>query len=114
MLQSSHSIAEPLCPRREGGVHSSYPTIYPRTVPCALQLTIDAATFPRVAVLAARIEVGESQQLDATCEAMKTSPLGAQGLPGPALISFLAGASVFGPNFSKAIGGLEPRLFIGG
>ncbi|WP_159939003.1 hypothetical protein [Caballeronia arationis] len=33
--------------------------------------------FPSVAVLAARIVVGESELLDETCEAMKTSPLGA-------------------------------------
>ncbi|SAL87064.1 transferase [Caballeronia terrestris] len=70
--------------------------------------------FPSVAVLAARIVVGESELLDETCEAMKTSPLGAEGLPGPAVIGFLAGASVFRAAVFEQVGGFEPRLFIGG
>ncbi|KDR38318.1 glycosyl transferase family 2 [Caballeronia glathei] len=70
--------------------------------------------FPRVAVLAARIVVGEAEVLDPTCEVMRASPLGDGGLPGPAVIGFLAGASVFRVTVFRQVGGFEPRLFIGG
>ncbi|MEZ2352453.1 glycosyltransferase family 2 protein [Caballeronia sp. RCC_10] len=73
---------------------------------------LDAA--PRVAVLSARVVVGEDGAADETCERMRASPLGARGLPGPSLVGYMAGASVFRTSVFKAMGGYEPRLFIGG
>ncbi|WP_250535144.1 glycosyltransferase [Caballeronia sp. AZ10_KS36] len=73
---------------------------------------LDAA--PRVAVLSARVVVGENGDADETCERMRVSPLGANGLPGPALIGYMAGASVFRTSVYRQMGGYEPRLFIGG
>ncbi|KIG03772.1 glycosyltransferase family 2 protein [Caballeronia concitans] len=69
---------------------------------------------PRVAVLSARVVVGEDGDADETCERMRASPLGARGLPGPSLVGYMAGASVFRTTVFKAMGGYEPRLFIGG
>lgn len=51
VLQSSHSIAEPLCPRREGGVHSS----------CPKNIRVTATrTFPRRAWSEAEPELATS------------------------------------------------------
>ncbi|VXB32206.1 Glycosyl transferase family 2 [Burkholderia sp. 8Y] len=69
---------------------------------------------PRVAVLSAQVVVGENGDADETCERMRVSPLGANGLPGPALIGYMAGASVFRTSVYRKMGGYEPRLFIGG
>jgi GT2 family glycosyltransferase len=60
---------------------------------------------PQVAVLGARVVVGEDEALDSTCALMKASPLGTRGLPGPALIGFLAGASVFRTDVFRRVGG---------
>jgi GT2 family glycosyltransferase len=73
---------------------------------------LDAA--PDVAVLNARVVVGKTDEADDTCERMRESPLGARGLPGPALVGYLAGASVFRTGVFREVGGYEPRLFIGG
>jgi len=73
---------------------------------------LDAA--PRVAVLNARVVVGEDGDADETCERMRVSPLGANGLPGPSLVGYMAGASVFRASVYRKMGGYEPRLFIGG
>ncbi|SAK85703.1 glycosyl transferase family protein [Caballeronia catudaia] len=73
---------------------------------------LDAA--PRVGVLNARVVVGEHGAVDETCERMRDSPLARDGLPGPALIGFMAGACVFRTDVFRQTGGYEPRLFIGG
>ncbi|MCE4547423.1 MULTISPECIES: glycosyltransferase family 2 protein [unclassified Caballeronia] len=73
---------------------------------------LDAA--PRVGVLNARVVVGEHGAADDTCERMRDSPLPRDGLPGPALIGFMAGACVFRTEVFRQAGGYEPRLFIGG
>jgi GT2 family glycosyltransferase len=70
-------------------------------------------TWPDVGVLSARV-VGEGEVTDPTCTAMRASPLGSEGLPGPALIGYMAGACVFRTSLFRAVGGYEPRLFIGG
>jgi len=67
-----------------------------------------------VAVLSARVVVGESRQLDPTCRLMRASPLAEAGLPGPALVGYMAGACVFRSSVFRQVGGYEPRLFIGG
>jgi GT2 family glycosyltransferase len=69
---------------------------------------------PRLGVVAARVLVGTAQRLDPTCDYMAASPLDAAGLPGPALISFMAGAAVMRTVAYRAAGGYAPRLFIRG
>lgn len=73
---------------------------------------LDAA--PRVAVLSGRVLVGERHCVDPTCLRMSTSPLPRDGLPGPALVGYMAGACVFRTAVFREVGGYEPRLFIGG
>ncbi|HEX7935202.1 MAG TPA: glycosyltransferase [Paraburkholderia sp.] len=70
--------------------------------------------WPNVGVLSARVVVGEEKLTDPTCSAMHASPLGSEGLPGPALIGYMAGACVFRTSLFRRLGGYEPRLFIGG
>jgi GT2 family glycosyltransferase len=83
----------------------------PGSLERAVQL-LDA--WPRVGVLNARVVVGEDNTTDPTCALMRTSPLGGVGLPGPALIGYMAGACVFRTALFRAVGGYAPRLFIGG
>ncbi|MFL9912750.1 glycosyltransferase family 2 protein [Paraburkholderia sp. RL17-337-BIB-A] len=71
-------------------------------------------TSPGVAVLSARVLVGESLELDETCIRMRNSPLESRDLPGPPLTGYIAGACVFRTDVFRAVGGYEPRLFIGG
>ncbi|SAK56754.1 glycosyltransferase family 2 protein [Caballeronia ptereochthonis] len=73
---------------------------------------LDAA--PRVAVLNARVVVGEHGAVDETCERMRESPLATHGLPGPSLVGYMAGACVFRTNVFRQVGGYEPRFHIGG
>lgn len=77
-------------------------------------LVLDAA--PRAAVLSARVlvETEAGRCLDPTCLEMKASPLGRDGLPGPALVGYMAGACVFRTAVLRELGGYEPYLFIGG
>jgi GT2 family glycosyltransferase len=77
----------------------------------AVQL-LDA--WPDVGVLSARVVVGDDKSTDPTCAVMRASPLGREGLPGPALIGYMAGACVFRKSLFRDVGGYEPRLFIGG
>jgi len=69
---------------------------------------------PDVAVLSARVVVDQHGATDDTCLLMRQSPLDSTGLPGPSLIGYMAGASVFRTEAYRRIGGYEPRLFIGG
>lgn len=70
---------------------------------------------PRLAVLTARILVGPEQREDPACRELEQSPLPpVPGMPGPALLGFLAGASVVRRAAFLQCGGFEPRLFIGG
>lgn len=68
---------------------------------------------PRVAAIAAHVLVGADERDDPTCAAMAASPLGVTGLPGPALVSFMAGAVVMRKAAFLDAGGYEPRLFLG-
>jgi GT2 family glycosyltransferase len=69
---------------------------------------------PALAVLCARVLVGEHEAEDPTCAAMASSPLPRDGLPGPALLGFLAGAAVVRRSAFLEVGGYEPRFLIGG
>jgi N-acetylglucosaminyl-diphospho-decaprenol L-rhamnosyltransferase len=70
---------------------------------------------PRLAVVTARILVGEDCAEDPVCEEMGESPLApADGVPGHTLLSFLAGVSGVRRAAFLGAGGYDPRLFIGG
>ena len=69
--------------------------------------------YPRLAVLSARVLVGAQEREDPTCALMAASPLPADGLPGPALLGFLAGACVMRRQAFMEAGGYEPNFFIG-
>jgi GT2 family glycosyltransferase len=69
---------------------------------------------PQVAVVTARVLVGEEERLDEACGVMAESPLPSVGLPGRAVLGFLAGACIFRRVAFVNAGGYEPRFFIGG
>ena len=70
---------------------------------------------PGVAVLTARIVVEPAGTEDPIVAELRGSPVpGAPGLPGPALGSFLAGASVVRRSAFEAVGGFSARLWLGG
>ncbi len=63
---------------------------------------------PRLAVLNARILVGPEERLDAVCAAMARSPLPGDGLPGPALLGFVACAALMRTEAFDEVGGFDP------
>ena len=70
---------------------------------------------PRLAVVAARILVGEEQRTDPICEEMAHSPFAADATgPGTPVLSFMAGAAVVRRSAFLQAGGFEPRLAGGG
>ena len=70
---------------------------------------------PSLAVITARVLVGPGEREDPTCTEMAASPLDREpGLPGAPILGFLAGASIVRRNAFLAVGGYEPRFFIGG
>lgn len=68
---------------------------------------------PRLAVVAACVLVGPGEDVDEACLRMARSPLADKNLPGPPLIAFMAGAAVMRVAAYRAVGGYEPRFFIG-
>lgn len=83
----------------------------PRALAIAQEL-LDAA--PEVAVLNARILVGEEGRLDPSCAGMARSALGEIVGVGPRLAGFMAGACVMRRRVYLDAGGYDPRLFLGG
>ncbi|AGZ41133.1 glycosyl transferase family protein [Actinoplanes friuliensis DSM 7358] len=70
---------------------------------------------PQLAVLNARIVVEPSGREDSIVAELRDSPVpGPDWLPGPALGSFLAGASVVRRDAFRAVGGFSSRLWLGG
>jgi GT2 family glycosyltransferase len=70
---------------------------------------------PRLAVVTGRILVGPENREDPVCRELESSPLpAATGMPGPALLGFLAGASVVRRSAFLEAGGFRPKLHIGG
>jgi GT2 family glycosyltransferase len=70
---------------------------------------------PRLALVAARVLVGPEERLDPTCAAMRASPLGRPaGMPGPAVLGFVACGAVVRRDAFLAVGGFHPRLGVGG
>jgi GT2 family glycosyltransferase len=84
--------------------------------PGALRRAADLLeAYPRLAILTGRVLVGAENRLDPTCGEMAESPVRvASPLPGPALVGFLAGASMVRRSAFLQVGGFEPRFFIGG
>ncbi|HEY0844415.1 MAG TPA: glycosyltransferase [Noviherbaspirillum sp.] len=81
--------------------------------------SLDAAAdildnHPRLAAVCARILLGPDEKEDPICRQMATSPLPADGLPGPALLGFVACAVMFRRQAYRDAGGFEPRFFVGG
>lgn len=69
---------------------------------------------PQLVALSARVLVGPQEREDPTCTLMARSALPSAHLPGPAVMGFLAGASIFRRQAFLDAGGFNPRLFIGG
>jgi GT2 family glycosyltransferase len=70
---------------------------------------------PRLAVVTARIVVEPGGREDPIVAELRDSPVrGADWLPGPALGSFLAGASVLRREAFEEVGGFSERLWLGG
>ncbi len=70
---------------------------------------------PRLAVVTARIVVEPGGTEDPIVTELRDSPVrGADWLPGPALGSFLAGASVLRREAFLEVGGFSERLWLGG
>ena len=71
--------------------------------------------YPRLALVTARVLVGPEEVEDPTCQIMAQSPLRREhGMPGPALLGFLAGASVVRRDAFLEAGGFSNRVVIGG
>jgi GT2 family glycosyltransferase len=70
---------------------------------------------PRLGLVAARVLVGADERLDATCAAMRDSPLHGSGLqPGKPVLGFLACASAMRRDAFLSVGGFRSELGIGG
>jgi GT2 family glycosyltransferase len=70
---------------------------------------------PRLAIVTARIVVEPGSTEDPIVAELRDSPVrGADWLPGPALGSFLAGASVLRREAFTEVGGFSERLWLGG
>jgi GT2 family glycosyltransferase len=84
--------------------------------PGALTLAADVLDLhPRLAVVNAHILVEPGGQHDPMSLEMALSPLtGGPGIPGHALLSFLAGASVLRRSAFEEAGGFSARLWLGG
>jgi GT2 family glycosyltransferase len=75
--------------------------------------TLDA--HPRVASVTARIIVEPTGREDAIVAELRGSPVpGPPELPGPALVSILAGASMLRVRAFRQVGGFSERLWLGG
>ncbi len=70
---------------------------------------------PRLAVLAARMLVGDEDRSDPICAMMADSPLGvADDLPGPSVLGFLACGAVVRRAAYLLVGGFDEQLFFMG
>ena len=70
--------------------------------------------YPRLALVAAKILVGAQRDADPACELMAASPLARDGLPGPAVMGFLACGAIVRRSAFLEVGGFDARLGIGG
>ena len=73
------------------------------------------ARSPELALIAGRVLVGPDDRVDPVCDAMSQSPLGTpRGLPGPAVLGFVACGAIVRRAPFLAVGGFHPRFGIGG
>jgi len=73
----------------------------------------DAA--PRLGLLNGRILIGPDDRLDPVCREMRSSPLPAEpGLPGPAILGFVACGAIVRREAFLQVGGFDARLGVGG
>jgi len=71
-------------------------------------------TFPGVGLLCARILVGPDAVEDPASLLMARSPLASHGLPGRAILGFMAGACVMRRDLFVLMGGYRREFFVGG
>jgi GT2 family glycosyltransferase len=69
---------------------------------------------PALALIAGRILVGPGETLDPSCSLMARSPLPGGGLPGPAVLGFLACGAIVRSSAFEAVGGFRPGWGVGG
>jgi N-acetylglucosaminyl-diphospho-decaprenol L-rhamnosyltransferase len=71
--------------------------------------------YPSLGLVNTRILVGPECYLDPISEEMAGSPLADDaGIPGPVLMSFMAGAAIVRVSAYLEVGGYDPRFFLGG
>jgi len=69
---------------------------------------------PGLGLIAARVLVGPDERLDPVCTEMAASPLPGDGLPGPAVLGFVACGAIVRRDAFLEVGGFETRFGIGG
>jgi GT2 family glycosyltransferase len=70
---------------------------------------------PKLAVITGRALVGPAEVEDPICRELLESPLPREeGMPGPPLLGFMAGVSVFRRSAFLEVGGFDPLVFISG
>jgi glycosyltransferase involved in cell wall biosynthesis len=75
-------------------------------------LLLDA--HPGVAVLNARVADEDEREIHPACLMFAATSPGSEGLPGPTLASFMAGACIFRAEVFRELGGYDERLSRGG
>jgi GT2 family glycosyltransferase len=71
--------------------------------------------YPSLAVVNARVLIGDDEREDPTCTRMEQTPFHhAPGVPGSRVFGFLAGACTMRRDAFLAAGGYHRRLFLGG
>jgi GT2 family glycosyltransferase len=65
--------------------------------------------YPELALIAATVLVGDDQRVDPVTAAMRAGGLPSDGLPGPAVLGFLACGAVIRREAFLAVGGFEQR-----
>jgi N-acetylglucosaminyl-diphospho-decaprenol L-rhamnosyltransferase len=84
----------------------------PGALDCAVHM-LDA--YPSVAAVTGRILVEPTGRADPLVAEPRSAPVAAPvPLPGPAVVSILAGASALRVAAFRAVGGFSPRLWLGG
>jgi GT2 family glycosyltransferase len=84
--------------------------------PGALRRAADLLdAYPRLAILSGRVLVGPEEREDPTCALMRDSPVPREpGMPGPALLGFLAGGAIVRRSAFLEVGGFPSHLRLGG
>lgn len=84
--------------------------------PAGLELAADLLdAHPRLGLVTGRILVDDEQRLDPISSEMAASPLPElHGIPGAVLVSYMGGASIARRDAFLAVGGYDPRFFMGG